>query len=186
MHIQLFASEPSGVIVQLLPSVCVCRMSQGSKGASLSGCYGATVGCSTFVEWVQATGCTTPCGVAAAISPVCFSTTKRAILKEHSRMNVFLKTFLKMVFHPCISGCGRYLAPGDGHDRSLTCLGIKQIEVAFVDESYSHCRKIRPSRSCGPGSTTSKGVEFCCLCHDLVLLLAEGKGGVLLAVAWAV
>ncbi len=40
---------------------------------------------------------------------------------------------------PCVSGCGRYLAPGDGHDCCLLCLGIKHAEVAFVDESCSHC-----------------------------------------------
>ncbi len=36
---------------------------------------------------------------------------------------------------------------GDGHDRCLTCLGSKHAEVAFVDESSSHCRC--SSRSCG-------------------------------------
>ncbi len=44
-----------------------------------------------------------------------------------------------MPFRPCISGCGRYLAPGDGHDRCLPCLGIEHAEVAFVDESCSQC-----------------------------------------------
>ncbi len=44
-----------------------------------------------------------------------------------------------MPFRPCVSGCGRYLAPGDGNDRCLSCLGIEHAEVAFVDESCSHC-----------------------------------------------
>ncbi len=44
-----------------------------------------------------------------------------------------------MPFRPCVSGCGRYLAPGDGHDRCLTCLGIEHAEAAFVDESCPHC-----------------------------------------------
>ena len=50
-----------------------------------------------------------------------------------------------MPFHPCVSGCGRYLATGDGHDRCLTCLGVKHAEVAFVDESCSHCGKMTVS-----------------------------------------
>ncbi len=44
-----------------------------------------------------------------------------------------------MPFRPCVSGCGRYLAPGDSHDRCLSCLGIEHAEAAFVDESCPHC-----------------------------------------------
>ncbi len=44
-----------------------------------------------------------------------------------------------MPFCPCVSGCGRYLAPGYGHDCCLSCLGVKHAEVAFVEESCSHC-----------------------------------------------
>ncbi len=44
-----------------------------------------------------------------------------------------------MPFRPCVSGCGRYLAPGDGHDRCLSCLGIEHAEADFVDESCPHC-----------------------------------------------
>ncbi len=44
-----------------------------------------------------------------------------------------------MPFRPCVSGCGRYLAPGDGHDRCLSCLGIEHAEAAFVDELCPHC-----------------------------------------------
>ncbi len=44
-----------------------------------------------------------------------------------------------MSYHPCVSGCGRFLAPQDGHDRCLTCLGIQHAEEAFVDGSCSSC-----------------------------------------------
>ncbi len=47
--------------------------------------------------------------------------------------------FLKMSYHPCVSGCGRYLIPQDGHDCCLTCLGIQHAEEAFVDGSCSSC-----------------------------------------------
>ncbi len=49
------------------------------------------------------------------------------------------RVFLKMSYHPCVSGCGRSLAPQDGHDRCLTCLGIQHAEEAFVDGSCSSC-----------------------------------------------
>ncbi len=49
------------------------------------------------------------------------------------------RVFLKMSYHPCVSGCGRYLAPHDGHDCCLTCLGIQHAEEAFVDGSCSSC-----------------------------------------------
>ncbi len=49
--------------------------------------------------------------------------------------------------HSCVSECGRCLALGDGHDHCLTCLGSKHAEVAFVDESSSHCGC--SYRSCG-------------------------------------
>ncbi len=79
-----------------------------------------------------------------------------------------------MSFHPCVSGCGRYLAPGDGHDRCLSCLGIKHAEAAFVDESCSQC---------GPDSVSCKGAGCPCLCLDLGLPLAAAGGALLLAVA---
>ncbi len=44
-----------------------------------------------------------------------------------------------MSYHPCVSGCGRSLAPQDGHDHCLTCLGIQHAEEAFVDGSCSSC-----------------------------------------------
>ncbi len=39
----------------------------------------------------------------------------------------------------CVSGCGRYLAPRDGHERCFACLGLAHAEAAFVDESCTHC-----------------------------------------------
>ncbi len=44
-----------------------------------------------------------------------------------------------MSFRPCATGCGRYLAPGDGHDYCLTCLGLAHAEVALMDGTCSHC-----------------------------------------------
>ncbi len=50
-----------------------------------------------------------------------------------------IASFVKMSYHPCVSGCGRSLAPQDGHDHCLTCLGIQHAEEAFVDGSCSSC-----------------------------------------------
>ncbi len=69
-----------------------------------------------------------------ASSPACFST-ERAI----SLHNTGDRVLLKMSYHQCVSGCGRSLAPQDGHDRCLTCLGIQHAEEAFVDGSCSSC-----------------------------------------------
>ncbi len=44
-----------------------------------------------------------------------------------------------MSYLPCVSGSGRFLAPQDGHDHCLTCLGIQHAEEAFVDGSCSSC-----------------------------------------------
>ncbi len=47
--------------------------------------------------------------------------------------------FLKMASRLCDSGCGRFLASSDGHDRCPLCLGYQHAEAALVDESCSHC-----------------------------------------------
>ncbi len=47
-----------------------------------------------------------------------------------------------MTFYLCVSGCGRYLAPRDGHERCIVCLGLAHAEAAFVDESCTHCGKM--------------------------------------------
>ncbi len=58
------------------------------------------------------------------------------------------RVFVKMTYHPCVSGCGRSLAPQDGHDRCLTCLGIQQAEEAFVDGSCSSCGELHNRLCC--------------------------------------
>ncbi len=47
--------------------------------------------------------------------------------------------FLKMSYHPCVSGRGHYLVPQESYDCCLTCLGIQHAEEAFVDDSCSSC-----------------------------------------------
>ncbi len=49
------------------------------------------------------------------------------------------RVFFKMPFHPCPSGCGRFLSADDGHDRCLQCLGFQHAEDAFVDDSCACC-----------------------------------------------
>ncbi len=44
-----------------------------------------------------------------------------------------------MASRSCVSGCGRFLTPSDGHDRCPSCLGFRHAEAAIVDESCSHC-----------------------------------------------
>ncbi len=47
-----------------------------------------------------------------------------------------------MPFHPCPSGCGRFLSVDDGHDRCLQCLGRRHAEAAFVDDSCVCCGRM--------------------------------------------
>ncbi len=47
-----------------------------------------------------------------------------------------------MPFHPCPSGCGRFLSADDGHDRCLQCLGLRHAEAAFVDDSCICCGRM--------------------------------------------
>ncbi len=47
-----------------------------------------------------------------------------------------------MPFHPCPSGCGRFLSADDGHDRCLQCLGFQHAEDAFVDDSCACCGRM--------------------------------------------
>ncbi len=69
--------------------------------------------------------------------PVRFSTSREQIPKRAH--TVWPGVFFKMSFRPCATGCGRYLAPGDGHDYCLTCLGLAHAEVALMDGTCSHC-----------------------------------------------
>ncbi len=66
---------------------------------------------------------------------------RASALKEHISLKEYTgdRVFLKMSYHPCVSGCGRSLVPQDGHDHCLTCLGIQHAEEAFVDGSCSSC-----------------------------------------------
>ncbi len=48
-----------------------------------------------------------------------------------------------------VSGCGRYLAPGDGHDRCLSCLGIEHAEAALCWRVNAPIAGGWPSRGCG-------------------------------------
>ncbi len=66
---------------------------------------------------------------------------RASALKEQISLKEYMgdRVFLKMSYHPCVSGCGRSLAPQDGHDHCLTCLGIQHAEEAFVDGSCSFC-----------------------------------------------
>ncbi len=47
-----------------------------------------------------------------------------------------------MPFHPCLSGCGRFLSADDGHDHCLQCLGFQHAEDAFVDDSCVCCGRM--------------------------------------------
>ncbi len=47
-----------------------------------------------------------------------------------------------MPFRPCPSGCGRFLSADDGHDRCLQCLGRRDAEAAFVDDSCVCCGRM--------------------------------------------
>ncbi len=82
----------------------------------------------------------------AATSPRRFSAPKRDISKKKKKKREQSKrapratgVFLKMASRSCVSGCGRFLTPSDGHDRCPSCLGFRHAEAALVDESCSHC-----------------------------------------------
>ncbi len=131
-----------------------------------------------------------PCRVdytQVALPPAC-------VAGSHLPCALLVKTswvLLQTTCHPCISGSfwiisgwfmdryGRYLAPGDGYDRCLTCLGSKHAEVAFVDESYSDCGKMIISELRARLCYLDKGAELCCLCLDLVLVLTADSRGLL-------
>ncbi len=105
---------------------------------------------------------------AVASSPACFSTKEQISLKEYTGDRVFLK----MSYHPCVSGCGRSLAPQDGHDHCLTCLGIQHAEEAFVDGSCSSCGDMTISELRNRLRCVKHGGSLC-LCRDLAFVLAQ-------------
>ncbi len=78
-----------------------------------------------------------------------------------------------MSYHPCVSGCGRFLAPQDGHDRCLTCLALSTLRklswmvlVLFVG-TWS-------SRSCTEDSAMSSMAESLCLCRNPAFVPGPG------------
>ncbi len=108
-------------------------------------------------------------GVCGGQPPACFST-KRA---DFSKRVHGWSRLLKMSYHPCVSGCGRSLAPQDGHDHCLTCLGIQHAEEAFVDGSCSSCGEHGPSRSCAIDSAVSNMAAVPLPLRDLAFVLAQ-------------
>ncbi len=81
---------------------------------------------------------------------------RASALKSKFSINTGDRVFIKMSYHPCVSGCGRSLAPQDGHDHCLTCLGIQHAEEAFVDGSCS---------SCGDMTISELRNRLCCVKH---------------------
>ncbi len=99
-----------------------------------------------------------------ANSPACFSS-KRAFLYKS---NTGDRAFLKMYYHLCVSGCGRYLAPQDSHYCCLVCPGIQHAEETFVNGSCSSCGDMTISEF---GNVKHGGVPLC-LCWDLAFIPA--------------
>ncbi len=80
----------------------------------------------------------------------------------------------------CVSGCGRYQAPRDGHECCIACLGLVHAEAAFMDESCTIVGRW-PSRSWDWDSSSCKGTESQCRCLVPILLR-----GLLRAVVWVI
>ncbi len=106
-----------------LQSVCKARQQHW--------CYGASA--------EVAVQCCILFGGHAATSPGRFSASKREFREQSKRAPRAMGVFLKMASRSCVSGCGRFLASSDGHDRCPSCLGFQHTEAALVDESCSHC-----------------------------------------------
>ncbi len=96
----------------------------------------------SFVEWIAHIRLHYPLLCCSDHLPCALQHAKRAntSLKECYGRNVFFKTRLfKDALPPVRFWMWSLLAPGDGHDRCLSCLGIEHAEAAFVDESCPHC-----------------------------------------------
>ncbi len=106
-----------------LQSVCKARLQRW--------CYGASA--------EVAVQCCILFSGHAATSPRRFSASKREFREQSKRAPRATGVFLKMASRSCVSGCGRFLASSDGHDRCPSCLGFQHAEAALVDESCSHC-----------------------------------------------
>ncbi len=125
-QVQLFTSEP----YHSAPDIYYeCLLESTLSGKLLSWWYSASV--------VVVLPCWVDCTHQAALNPVCAASAHLPCELQHIKRAKSERAFTGVT--SCISECGCYLAPGDGHDRCLSCLGIK---VAFVDESCSHCGKI--------------------------------------------
>ncbi len=109
---QLFASEPS------LPQIS--RVSAKQSALVLQRVRG---GCCPVLHHLF--------GRRAASSPGRFSASKREF-RRAKRAPRATGVFLKMASRSCVSGCGRFLASSDGHDRCPSCLGLSH-------ESCFHC-----------------------------------------------
>ncbi len=123
-----FASKPSGGVSQLLSTSVLQRerecghygkQQQWSRSRGFNKGYADSH--TRRVRWP---------------SPLRASALKEQFLKKSITGD---GVFLRMSYHPCVSGCGRFLASQDGHDRCLMCLGIQHAEGAFVDGSCSSC-----------------------------------------------
>ncbi len=125
---QLSASEPS------LPQIS--RVSTRQPALVLRHVSG---GCCPVLQIAWWCAAAFFCGHAMT-SPGRFSALKERLLKSKSkRAPRATGVFLKMASRSCVSGCGRFLASSDGHDRCPSCLGFQHAEAALVDESCSHC-----------------------------------------------
>ncbi len=100
------------------------RRLQSSAAASLTAC------CSSPTA---VTPRPSLCASALFLKSISF---KRANSKRAPRAT---GVFLKMASRSCVSGCGRFLASSDGHDRCISCLGFQHAEAALVDDSCSLC-----------------------------------------------
>ncbi|XP_073766548.1 uncharacterized protein [Danio rerio] len=44
-----------------------------------------------------------------------------------------------MALRLCVSGCGGFLAPDDGHDHCIACLGVQHVNAVLAGGSCRHC-----------------------------------------------
>ncbi len=131
---QLFASEPSLSV----------RISESVYRQLQCWCYGTSaevaIQCCCFSDGVLQlfklrSRRNLPCAL-QHFSKRVFFFLKRANSKRAPRAT---GVFLKMASRSCVSGCGRFLASSDGHDRCVSCLGYQHAEAALVHDSCSLC-----------------------------------------------
>ncbi len=72
-----------------------------------------------------------------------------------------------MPFHPCPSGCGRFLSADEEQDRCLQCLGFQHAEDAFVDDTLKvYVATIAAHHDAVDGRSLGK--------HDLIVRFLKG------------